>query len=114
MTEKQAIWESILHWRRMIRYVERKCYPQACADEEYLFSAIGEAWSGYYCALCEIIYYGDRRGCSTCLLFRKYGNCSNRCAENAWHDVSRAGTWKDWLHHARRMLKQLESLREVK
>lgn len=107
MTEKQAIWKSILHWRRMIKWVEKQDPKEGPADDE-IFIGLREEPNVTYCSLCSLYYWDSH--CESCPLGEKFGKCIINDSKNAYSKVESAVTWAGWLYHARRLLKQLESL----
>ena len=102
MTDKQAIKESISHWKRMIKWVSKLKDKKEFPYENDMELHLGESWSAEYCSLCQ--HYD----CFGCPLTRA-GKC---CEEGAspWRSVSNSTTWSKWLINARKMLKVLESL----
>jgi len=110
MTEKQAIWKSILHWRRMIKWVKKQ-HPKEDTATIKMRMEIKTDWNADGCALCTLFRLSG--ACSQCPLAKKYDKCSglDEDKKNAWVDVALSDTWRDWLKAAHRLLKQLESLR---
>jgi len=103
MTKKQAIKKTVEHWARMIKWVEGLKNKRAKADGRVMQETIKEDWYADNCALCKL-YNQTPDYCDKCPLKLKYKACG------AWGGVNNAVTWKGWLQHAKRMLKQLKSL----
>jgi len=108
MTKKQAIWKSILHWRRMIKWAEKQPKKNR-ANHQYMYGEIGEWWDSLSCDLCKVC--DDHGDCPECPLSIKYGSCKYP-GKNMYRSVVLSLTWEEWLKNARRMLRQLESLRK--
>jgi hypothetical protein len=111
MTEKQAIRKSINSWKRKIRWAEKQD-PRDHQNEHDMRDEIGLDWRDESCALCAL-YMDSPGGCPDCPLRKKHSVCASWDASekhNAWWGVSHSSTWRGWLYHARRLLKQLESL----
>ena len=108
MTEKQAIRKSINHWKRMIKWVEKQdvTFKKLTPRMLDMSIKINESWCGDDCALCELY----QPFCEECPLASEYGFCSSPDDRNAWKKTALAVTWRGWLYHAKRLLKQLESL----
>ena len=99
---KQAIKDSIAHWKRMIAYAEqRQVFGRASPQE--MKGTLGEMWRGDDCPLCEL--FSD--SCVRCPLSRGMftGSC---CIE--WLSVERAITWGEWVEAAHEMLALLEKI----
>lgn len=115
MTEQQAIEESIAHWERMIKLVEKYGVKDNPPSSWVMYRLIGEHWGGHYCSLCRQyrFEYEDWVYCFHCPLFIEYGPCTDPDSPNAWHRVAGSLTWAEWLTNARIMLEQLRSLRKM-
>jgi len=118
-TAREAAWLSLVHWRKMIRWVEKQD-PDEPVGFFHMQAEISTNWDGQYCALCTwtkawALRHRERKGngnnvttCSFCPLAKKYGPCGG--AINAWAYVSMTFSWKEWLKHGRRMEQQLEAV----
>jgi hypothetical protein len=104
-----AVDKSIIHWTRMIKWVEKQP-PEDKIDSEKMKREIGESWYMEDCFLCETYYDCNTLSCDACPLQRKYGICGNPEAKNRWKGVDKAKKWSEWLEEAKVMLRQLESL----
>ncbi len=102
MTPKQAIKDSISHWKRMIKWAEKQDEKDT-AIMSVMEKEIKEDWCGDSCSLC------NEFGCIACPLHIKYGACSGK-SKNLWNKVNDSYDWKEWTKNAKRFLKQLESL----
>jgi hypothetical protein len=107
MTKKQAIKESIAHWKRMINWVKKRPRNWRPCDESMSLE-LGEDWFSASCPLCEI--RADNNSCVKCPLYKKYGTCLDNDNINAWCKVSDSETKQEWLKYAKIMLGQLRSL----
>ncbi len=106
MTKKTVIRKTINHWKRMIVWTEKRDKKEEVGwAHTEMEDELKESWGEKYCPLCKEYY-----GCIDCPLDIKYGDCANDRSKNAWQSVARAVTWAGWLLHARRLLKQIESL----
>lgn len=111
MTDKQAINESIKHWEKMIAWVETQD-GEGNVNSDIMQKNIKQMWYSDDCPLCQkYVESEEEYECTDCPLGKKFEPCDNGLKVSAWNKVSDAGIWKDWLKHARVMLKQLESLR---
>lgn len=108
MTKKQAINNSIAHWKRMIKWA-RKQPVNRKPDIINMFKAIGEIWHDDDCALCQK-YYHEFKGCDDCPLNKAFGECSSSKNNNLWFTVIKSKSWGIWIVNAEAFLKQLESL----
>jgi len=110
MTERQAINNSIAHWKRMIWWVIEICILNPFnlfRRPSYINMklAIGEYWQAKDCALCE--KYNSFLNCSRCPLGKK-DNC--KAMGSMWRKIDLSKTWRVWFIHAVGMLRQLKSL----
>jgi len=112
MTWKQAIEESIAHWKRMIAWVNKRS-GSAFVDPDQMYKSLGETWGSSDCPLCERASLTEGM-CDNCPLARKYGSCGDEDEKNVWQKVAYSTRWVEWLRHARQMLRQLKSLRKTK
>jgi len=120
-TAREAAWLSLVHWRKMNRWVEKQ-NPAVYPSNINMRGAIFVNWKGRYCALCTWSRaeanrcHEDREGftpCFYCPLAKKYGPCGtegNAWAENVWTLVNSADTWAEWLKYGRRMERQIETV----
>jgi len=121
-TAREAAWVSLVHWRKMNRWVEKQ-EPDEPAFPSLMYREISTSWGGKYCALCawskeQAFDYQEQKGerivmCSFCPLAKKYGPCGtegNAWAENVWTLVNSADTWAEWLKYGRRMERQIETV----
>lgn len=103
----KAIKDTIKHWEDMIEWVEKQP-PTFKPDVFKMFHKIEQDWFDESCALCKISFNSL---CTDCPLAEKFGKCIGRDPrKNAWILVHDASTWKEWLTHAKVLLKQLKSL----
>jgi len=112
MNTREAIDESIEHHERMSAWVEEMTDKEKGQKStwEVMDDAIGEVWGDTDCALCRKFYPLDcEGGPNTCPLAMKYGKCT-KSPRNAWRRLDQTKTWKGWLYHDRRLIKQLKSL----
>ena len=106
MTKKTVIKKTIAHWKRMIVWAEKQnkrdrlSWAHTNMDDE-----LKESWGSKYCPFCK-----EYHNCLACPLYIKYGDCENSKSKNAWYSAAHAVTWAGWLYHAKRLLKQIESL----
>jgi len=119
MTFKQAKRKTIQHWNRMIKWVNKLKNKKVKPHHYTMFDVIGEDWFADSCTLCFYAYEKFRTTenwpiskCDLCSLGKKYGTCSDPGTKNAWISVQKSKTWKGWLYHANRLIKQIESLEE--
>lgn len=103
MTKKEAINESIAHWKQMRKWVRKQPKDEKVSRGK-MEKAIGESWYGGDCPLCQYYFV-----CGNCPLSQKYGECVYD-NENAWGDIYESKTWEEWLRYAEVMIQQLESL----
>jgi len=111
MTKQEAIDESIEHHERMSAWVEGLSDKEKRRrpDSMDMLAAIEVTWSAAYCALCRKTPGDCEENPHVCSLSAEYGPCGFS-GENAWGSLNRAKTWKGWLYHDRRLIKQLKSL----
>ena len=117
-SEQESITLSIRHWKRMIDFVHTMRIPM-CDLKCIMESTLDETWGGDFCALCTWQTWKHRHEllsmrdiCSDCPLATIEGPCG---FGGQWTKVVFATSRKQWLIHARKLLKQLESLvKEVK
>ena len=107
----EAIQKSIEHHLRMQNWVKINCDMTHIKHDGKMKREIGEYWFADDCDLC---YFFDLE-CSECPLGLKYGACGseepiNGNEVNAWGDIQRAKTWKEWLEADRKLVNQLISL----
>jgi len=108
--EEKALEKSVQHWRKMIEWAEKQP-SKDCVDIHKMLNDIKETWYAKHCSLCNLVRESDGMvSCARCLLYEKFGRCGS--STNAWYRLSISKTWEEWLLHARRMLRQLESLRK--
>lgn len=101
---KQAIEDSISHWKRMIKWVSKYENKEAFPNQAEMELHLGETWNGEYCPLC--IAYS--LSCHSCPLTEIGKSCDDD--RSPWQKVDRSLTWNTWLKHAKIMLKTLKSL----
>jgi hypothetical protein len=114
LTKKEAIKQSITHWKRMIEWAEKQGKRQS---KSYLQmdTEIHETPSTGDCFLCtKYLYFNthNEAGCiKHCPLKEKYGL---ECFDNKsiYHKTAVAKTWGAWVKEAKLMLKALEGLLE--
>jgi hypothetical protein len=103
MTTKQAIKNSIDHWKRMIRWAEKE------NEDDYtipysMYYEIKEEWYSKHCPLCS--KFLDKVNLKCPLV--------NRCCKGGchpyWYGVNSAVTWVEWLIYAKKLLAVLEKL----
>ena len=116
MTDKQAINDSVAHWKRMIWWVIEICILNPLflfkrPNDEEMENIILESWYADFCPLCKKYFIKNHsEECNRCPLKIKYGECDNPKNKNRWIKVNKAKTWLTWLIHAFGMLRQLKSL----
>jgi hypothetical protein len=103
MNDKQAIKESISHWKRMIKWVSKLEDKGVLPDENDMELHLGESWFADCCPLCS-----QHNSCFGCPLYEAGKGCEERASP--WRRVGTSTTWSKWLINARKMLKVLESL----
>jgi hypothetical protein len=111
MTKRQAIKESIAHWKRMIKWAK----TQPVRSKKYIAEMsryINESPSIWDCSLCTKYI---SRTCSTYI-------CSNSCPliknyrlscfhdDSLYHKVADTKTWGAWVKRAEKMLRALKDL----
>jgi len=111
MTKKQAIEDSIKHWKRMIRWAKKqpaKKTMNSITMRLAMYHKLHESWIGEYCALCKKF-----PKCKNCPVAKSYGICgmSAYCPKNSWADVNSSKNWGEWVIAAKQMLEQLKSLK---
>jgi len=99
----KALKETIFYWKKVIDEV--RSYPDKKATIRTPNVYHNEWWDSRICILCLSV-----GRCTDCPLYKKYGLCSDVNSENAWSDIAAAKDWVQWIKHAERMLRQLESL----
>ncbi len=110
MSKAQCIELTIAHWERMIAWVKTQFIFGLC-DDELMKRQINESWFGPDCQLC-LEFSDEYFGCICCPLCKKYGNCMHGIkSNNYWGRVYHSNRWFMWLFYAKRLLKQLKSLR---
>jgi len=102
MNDKQAIKESISHWKRMIKWVSKLKNKKGFPYEGNMELLLGESWSAEDCSLCQ------RYFCSGCPLYKAGKGCEE--GVSPWRRVTNSATWSEWLKNSKKMLKVLESL----
>lgn len=105
MTKTEAIKESIAHWNCMIRWA-RKRKERLHPTRSFMEQALGESWSGEYCALCK--KYQGHATCISCPLRQAGYDCEEW--DGPWRKVARAQTWCEWVIAAVNMRTILKSL----
>jgi len=105
MTKKQAIEESIKHYKRMIKWAKKQ--PQN--DIALLMdmdTKLGETYGADDCPMC--VKYRIYPRCNVCPLGAKY-NDGFSCTPS-WRAVFHSKTWGEWVIHAEVLLKDLKGL----
>jgi len=95
----EAVNESIKHWNRMIAWVRTQPEGNPARDN-VMYDAIGEAWYGKNCPLCN-----QHEECSTCPLALADRPCSYE--GSVWSNVDYSSTWGDWIDAALHMVEAL-------
>lgn len=125
LTKRHAIKESIAHHLRMREWA-RTQRQDAEPSKREMEHAIGESWFSDDCVLCQkywckseeaTIRYCRTKNGRLCPYLLRYGSCNgSRSAtgenDNAWFQLSIATSWRSWMKHSDRVIKQLRSLLE--
>ena len=104
MNKKQAIEDTIKHWKRMIRWAKKQ-KPRDRALWQTMNDSIEETWQGDDCPLCKAYI------CEKCPLEKMYGECSGFNKKNLWETVNHSRTWGTWVKNAEKFLIQLTKLK---
>ena len=96
---KEAIEDSISHWKRMIAWAKKQDGSVIVVLEDMIV-AIHESWWGDDCALCTL--YGG--SCDDCIAY------STELCGAIWNRVNCSITWSKWVKNAKVMLSTLKGL----
>ena len=109
--DKQVIKETLAHWDRMIAFAENFLFDNITFFRHSIKKKTGEFWSANFCPLCKF-YINITYGCSNCILYKKYDECSSANDKNRWYSVDKSRTVTEWIENANAFRKQIESLLE--
>lgn len=100
---EKAVWESIQHWKRMIKWAEGQD-----PDNDFDTEDMPEGPNGKSCALCK--KYNKNLGCGNCPLAKAGHGC--RRDESVFNKAAFARYTGDFVTNAKKMLKVLKSLKQ--
>ena len=112
MTRAKAIVGSIKHYDRMIKWAEKLPLKRK-VNGNVMLKKLGEKWYDTHCSLCIKYRLTTDLPCGACPLCKRFGNCPNGY-KNVWKLLPQSKTWGEWVINAKKMRRQLKSLRRKK